>query len=800
MKPFAWILAIAGLLLFPSSPSQAEVMDAKQFINQYCVSCHGGNEADIKGGFDLRPMIASASLEPHLGKWHDVLDTIEFQEMPPPKPADIPRPTEREYQGMLAWLEHGILNASGAPSRYARRLNRAQYNNTIRDLLHIDPDPADLFPQDLGEEGFDTVARVQSISPYLWNKYAEAADRVVRLAAAPTAKPQPIKQRFFPLDRDQRAGKSKIKNSEIDLGEAIGKRPKVTEEGYAVMGLDWGSGSPGKKGGVREGHGAHGYEVVLDHSGNSGKRGQLKFKNPLPYGRFKLTFEAYAEAKDREGKPFEPFDACIAGIYVNGILAERISIPIGEKPQTYEYIFESDFENTEVRIAAASQVGRSHQKAIPRLVLCEAAIEGPLYDQWPPASHRAIFGDNPEATPREWLEPFITRAFRRPATAEEVDRYLAIYEEELGHGADAREAGLVAAQAVLVSPSFLYLIEEERPGGQLSDYELANRLSYFLWASMPDEELFQLAAAGRLQQSAVYRQQVARMLDDPKAEALTQEFAGQWLALRRIKELVPDPDIFKEFDDELREAMREESEAFFREVLTNNLPVRNFLDSPFTFANQRLARHYELPPVEGAEMRKVSLTDDHARGGVVSQAGILAVYSQQTRSSPVMRGVFVLEKLFNRPPPTPPANVPALPEPEPGEKVEAKTLREQLAQHAANPSCAGCHEKIDPWGLALEEFNGIGAYRTVEPETVSTKLFDGTPVQGVRGLKKELVKRETDFVRGLTEKLLIYGLGRTLTSSDRRSVDQMLTMSGQADYGLKAVILSVAESDLFRRY
>jgi len=800
MKRFAWILGIAGFLTIPLVPSQAEVMDAKQFVDRYCISCHGGNEADIKAGLDLRPMIASTSLEPHLGKWHDVLDSLDFREMPPAKPADLPRPTEREYQGMLAWLEHGIQNASGAPARYARRLNRAQYNNTIRDLLKIDVAPADLFPQDLGEEGFDTVARVQSISPFLWNKYAEAAERVVRLAAAPPNEPEPIKRRYFPLDRDQRSGKTKLVQAEVDLSEAVGQRTKVTEEGYDIMGLDFGSGSPGKKGGVREGQGAHGYEVVLEHSGNSGKRGQMKFKNPLPYGKYRLTFEAYAEAKDREGKPFEPFDACIAGIYVNGVLEERISIPVGDRPQTYEFIFDTDFDNTEVRIAAASQVGRNQLKHVPRLVVCEASIEGPLYEQWPPASHRAIFGDNPEAEPREWLTDFITRAFRRPASAEEVDRYVAIYEEELAHGADAREAGLVAAQAVLISPSFLYLIEEERPGGQLSDYELASRLSYFLWASMPDEQLFQLAATGRLQDPGVYRQQVARMLDDPKAEALTQEFAGQWLALRRIKELVPDPDIFKGFDDELREAMRAESEAFFREILHQNLPVRNFLDSTFTFANQRLARHYELPPIEGGDMRKVSLSEDSARGGVVSHAGILAVYSQQTRSSPVMRGVFVLEKLFNRPPPNPPANVPALPEPEAGEEVAAKTLREQLAQHAANPSCAGCHVKIDPWGLALEEFNGIGAYRTVEPETVSAELFDGTPIQGVRGLKQELVKRETDFVRGLTEKLLIYGLGRTLTSSDRRAVDQMMAMSRRADYGLKAVLLSVAESDLFRRY
>ncbi len=792
---------VLGLLTCALDQGRTADGNPQAFFQKYCVSCHGDGP-EVKGEFDLRPLLASESLTPHLGKWHDVMDTLDFREMPPAQPAHLPKPTSAEYEATVAWLESAMSQAEGAPRRYTRRLNRAQYNHTVRDLLGIDVNPADAFPQDLGEEGFDTVARVQSMSPYLWERYAEAARQLVSLAAAPEEAVEPFTTRYFPLDRDQRDGKSKIASAEIDLQPLLGKKKRESGQNpLGLMNLDHKSGSPGSKGGVRPGKGAHGYEVVLKHEGNASRRGEIKFKNLLPYGRYQLKFKAYAElGRDRDGQPLEPFDACLAGVYVNGVLAQEFSVPITETPQNFELAFNTDFASTTVRIAANSQVNGSQRKAVPSLVLCEAEIEGPLFDSWPPAPHRALFGSDLDAPPSEWLPPFLSRAFRRPATVEEVARYTGVYQSELDAGATPREAALIAAQAVLVSPSFLYLVEEERPGGQLNDFEFASRLSYFLWASMPDEELFRLAAEGRLRQPDLLRAQVARMLDDPKAEALTKEFAGQWLALRRISEIVPDPDLFKTFDEELRKAMRGESEAFFREVLTRNLPIRTFLASDFTFANQRLARHYDLPPLEGGEMRRVALSPDDLRGGLVTQSGILSVFSQQTRSSPVMRGVFVLEKLFNRPPPNPPANVPPLEEPEPGEEISAGNLREQMERHAADPACAGCHTKIDPWGLALEEFNAIGAFRTVDPGDVTTELYDGTSMVGVRGLKAELLRRETDFARGLTEKLLTYGLGRTLTPSDRQAVDAILAQSAQADHGLKALILSVIESPVFQTH
>jgi len=608
--------------------------------------------------------------------------------------------------------------------------------------------------------------------------------------------------RYYPATRDQRSGASPFKASPVGLETLVGKPGHpVTETGARFMGMDFGSGSTSEKWmAVREGKGPHGYEVVLEHSGRSSARGELEFTNPLPLGKYRLKFKVYAEALDREGKGFEPVDTCIAGLYVNEVRVADFSIPVGSEPVEYVQEIQTGIERTKIKISAGTQVGRIEAGRVPRLVLTEAEIEGPLMDSWPLPSHQTVLGDDPKAKPEVWLQPFLTRAFRRPASSQEVSRYAEIYYAERKEDATHEEAARVALEAVLVSPSFLYLVEQPRPTGGLNDFEFASRLSYFLWSSMPDETLMELAEKGRLRDPNVLRPQVARMLEDPKAEALTQEFAGQWLSLRRIGDLVPDTTIFPGFDDSLRDSMRGEGEAFFREVLINNLPVRTFLSSDFTFANQRLARHYGFPPMQGAALQKVSIPKDNPRGGLVTQAGILAVYSQQTRSSPIKRGVFILEKLFNRPPPNPPADVPPLEEEVSKVELGAESLREMMERHASDPSCAGCHAKIDPWGLALEEFNGIGAFRTVGKETITSRLHDGRVISGVAGLREELLRRETDFVRGLTEKLMVYGLGRTLKKSDRDDIEAIMTKAKTADYKMKALLISVIESASFQQY
>jgi len=452
------------------------------------------------------------------------------------------------------------------------------------------------------------------------------------------------------------------------------------------------------------------------------------------------------------------------GIDVNGERIRDIDVPVTDEPQTYEIEFTTDREKSSIAFKAATVRGRRELRGIPNVVICGVEFEGPIFDAWPPQPTRNILGEEPDWTYEDVLERFVSRAFRRPAAPEEVAKYQPIAEQEEAAGAERLEALRLALQAVLVSPNFLFLIEDSRPDGQLNDFELATRLSYFLWESMPDDELFGLAAAGKLSDPDILRKQVHRMVMDPKAESFVANFAGQWLGIRRVGDVAPDPEIFPQWDESLRAAMAEEPRRFFDYILRENLSVLTFLDSDFTFLNERLAQHYGVDGVTGSDFQKVSLPADSPRGGVLTQAGILTVASQPTRSSPVFRGVFVVEKLFNRPPPNPPAQVPDLPEEEIA--AEPRNLREKLAAHVADPSCASCHEKIDPWGLPLESFDGIGGWREMDEDDLWSVLPNNERITGVEGLKEQLLAERELFLRGLTEKLLLYSLGRTLNLND----------------------------------
>jgi len=766
------------------------------FYQNYCIECHSADES--KGDFNIEPMLAEP-VKDHLADWHEVLDQIDLESMPPSK---AKQPTPHERAKAVERVEIEIAAALGETGRLARRLNRAQYNNTIRDLTGIDISPADAFPQDLGREGFDNVSEAQSVSPFLLEKYFEAAGQVLDYALIDVDEPERIHTFHYPLSRDMRDGKIPIKAGEVDMTIFVGvKNGKPLHDFLEKTGTDLRplslNYSAGGAKNTREGKGKHGYEVVMDHNGRAGSYASVGFRNELPLGKYRVKVRAYSElANDRDGNTVERSGPSILGIDVNGQRVREIDVPVTDEPQTYEVEFTTDREKSSVTLAAATVRDRSDLKGIPNLVLCDVEFEGPLYDAWPPAPTREILGDSEEWTYDDVLERFVSRAFRRPATPDEVRKYREIAEEEEAAGADRVDALRLALQAVLVSPNFLFLIEESRPEGDLNPFELATRLSYFLWESMPDDELFGLAASGQLSDPDVLRQQVHRMVMDPRAESFVRNFTGQWLGVRRVADVAPDPKVFPQWDEALRKAMAEEPERFFDHVLRENLSVLTFLDSDFTFLNERLADHYGIEGIEGAEFQKVSLPADSPRGGVLTQAGILTVASQPTRSSPVFRGVFVVEKLFNRPPPNPPAQVPDLPEEELIE--EPQNLRETLAAHVADPSCASCHEKIDPWGLPLESFDGIGQWREMDEDDLWSVLPNNQRITGVAGLKEQLMTQREFFLRGLTEKLLLYSLGRTLNLNDKDAVDKILREAEQSDFRFQNLLAEIVTSKPFR--
>ncbi|HYG77441.1 MAG TPA: DUF1592 domain-containing protein [Planctomycetota bacterium] len=765
-----------------------------QFLNKYCISCHGAEKP--KGDYSLVPLL-NKPLKDNLPDWHSVLERLTEQDMPPRKEKTNQRPSTAEYDAASSWLQHELLVAAGNTGRLMRRLNRSEYNNTMRDLLLVDVRPADMFPQDLGREGFDNIAEAQSTSPLLIEKYMKAAQHVLSVAIAPDAEPRRVDLQFFPLNRNQVEAKSPVKPTPAGVEKLIGKKPEELEgSSVRLMSMDNYSFVGGAGNGtVREGKGLHGYEVVLPNDGRN-RRAQMDFKNELPVGRYKVVVQAYAEqTRDWRKKELPRTGACIMGLDVNGQRVAECNVDIATEPRTYEFEIQTMVERSAVTIVPASMPNKQDMPGIPSLVLCSARLTGPLYDKWPPASHRAVFGEDPRATMDQQLDSFISRAFRRPALPEEVAYYKSIAQAEIKNGVKPQAALALALQAVLVSPNFLFIIEESRPNGELNDYEIAARLSYFLWSSMPDQRLFKIAAGKQLKKPDVLRAQVAIMLKDPKAEALVDNFAAQWTNIRRLLEVAPDPTVFKNWDDDLRNSMREETEHFFRHVMRENLSLLNFIDSNFTFLNERLARHYGISGVQGSHLQKVELKPEYRRGGILTQASVLTLNSQPTRSSPIFRGKFVVDKLFNRPPPNPPADVPAL-----QEDLASKTpknLREQLALHAADANCKSCHQKIDPWGVPMESYDGIGAWRELAADDLTATLENGKTIAGPAGIKAALLERKNEFLRGISEKMLLYALGRNLDIRDKKHLTTIIEQVAKRDYLFQELIQAIVTSPPF---
>src|ERR1043165_6049875 len=721
--PFSLRLLIAAIAFWGLSLLAAEPDNpAKALFAQRCEKCHSG--AKPKGDFQIADLSQDFADRKNRERWLTVLEQLKSGAMPPKKE---PRPPAQEIQAAVDWITSRA-GAAEVAQRAAqgrvvmRRLNRAEYANTMRELLGVEVDLTDLLPPDTSTSGFDNSAELLHTSSYLMRNYLDAADRVLDEAIANTSKPWQIKKRF---DLRQE-GAVKPKGSvyrHVDDGVAI----FATWESANIRVTMWNF--------TTKFRGKYHFKISGYGFQNDGK--------PVNFHVNTGTFKEVTEER----------------------LIDYFAVP-ADKPTVVEFTEQLERDNS-LRIIAdglpalppqVEKVGADKYTG-PGLVIQWVDVEGPLLTTWPPPSHVAIFGDMKQAVVPSPSDPnrmevvstqplvdaerilrnFARRAFRRAVTDEDIKPFLDRLKTRLEQKYSFEQSVRVGLRAILISPSFLFMRENVNveklaggtpaPRGALDDYALANRLSYFLWSSMPDEALFKLAEEHKLHDPGVLHDQVERLLRDPKAKAFTENFTGQWLSLRAIDATQPDRTLYPEYDDILKVASVKEATMFFDEVLKNDLSLTNFVSSDFTFLNARLAKHYGIPGVEGTAMRKVTLPPDKHRGGFLTMSSILKVTANGTTTSPIIRGAWILERILGTPPPKPPADVEAI---EPDIRG-ATTIREQLAKHRKVESCNNCHRKIHPPGFALESFDVTGGWRehyraTGEPKVVNerrVRVWDG---------------------------------------------------------------------------
>ena len=735
------------------------------FVAKHCVQCHGPKKKNA--GLALHIYTDEKSILKDRKKWHEVVRMVHGSEMPPEKQ---PRPDLKDSEAFLKAINDIFVVADTTgkrdPGRVTmRRLNRTEYNNTIRDLVGVDFKLADDFPSDDVGHGFDNIGDVLTVSPLLMERYLAAAETITQQAILVGDPPKPptrtVSARFT-----EPAGNP----------DKFGRFRAVTKT-----------------------------KVPLHTQYNLTQSGEFKAR-VRGYGQ-QLGNEPVKLAILMDGKEIKTFE--VKSKNPKESQAYEVTLPLTKGPHRMAAVLLNEDEKGE----------RAMQVEMLQL-------EGPL-DTRPP-SHVKIMkhkegADKTEAA-REILTRFATHAYRRPVTKYEVDRLLK-FVDIAEKNKDHWEAGIqLALQAVLCSPKFLFRVElDHRPDSAdahpIDEFQLASRLSYFLWSTMPDAELFELAAKKQLH--ANIKPQVDRLLKDPKAYALVENFAVQWLQLRLLKNHSPDSKLFPDFDEPLRNSMIRETELFFEAIMREDRSILDLIDSNFTFMNARLARHYGIADTNGNRLYQKAITKpgtvfqpkfgggrkndeflrvtfaDDEHGGLLTQASILTITSNPTRTSPVKRGKWVLEQILGTPPPPPPPNVPEL-----EEKGELKgTLRERMEQHRKNPSCAGCHARMDPPGFAFENFNAIGKFRAKDgefPIDPSGTLPSGQSFKGPKELKQILMGKKDLFSRTLTEKMVIYGIGRGLEFYDKPAVDKIVSALSKNDFRFSTLVVEITQSEPFR--
>ncbi len=656
------------------------------------------------------------------------------------------------------------------------RLNRAEYANAIRDLLALDVDAAALLPPDDSAYGFDNISDVLGVSPALQEQYLSAALKIGALAVGdphitPGSETFRIRQDLSQNQHIEGLPLGTVGGSQFQYNFPLDGEYTLQAKLYRTN-LDM----------VRGLETAHQAEFSID-----GKRVYL------------TTIGGPRDLKSLLENPTDTGNAVDARL--------RVRVPVKAGPHEVTAAF---LEGPEMVVPdrlqpyLRSSVDNFDWAGLPHIQTL--TVTGPFDAKGPgdTPSRRRIFvchTDTP-ACARQILGALARRAYRQPVSDADLRTLLTFYES--GHRDGGFEAGIEEGlQRILASPKFVFRVERDPVDvrtsvHRVSDVELASRLSFFLWSSIPDDELLNAASKGSLSNPAVLEAEVRRMLADPKAEALVSNFAGQWLHLRNVPNILPNSDLFPDFDDNLRQGFRKETELFFESIVREDHSVVDLMTANYTFLNERLARHYGIPNIYGSQFRRVEITDD-ARRGLLGQGSILATTSHAERTSPVLRGKWILENIVGAAVPPPPPDVPVLKPTADGEKP--KTMREQMAEHRANPACATCHKVMDPIGFAMENFDAVGAWRTREPGgpiDASGNLADGTKIDGVVSLRKALVSHPDQFVDTLTEKLLTYALGRGLSYNDMPVVRGIVRDSAQQNYRFTSIVLGIVRSAPFQ--
>jgi mono/diheme cytochrome c family protein len=810
-------LACVALML-PASQAQkpagtaAFAKSVQPFLAEHCYACH--NAEQKSGGLNLQVYKATSSITENREIWELVVQKLRTGQMPP---KGLPRPAKAALEAVTRWIEQEFARADRLakpdPGRVtARRLNRTEYNNTVRDLLGIDIEAANDFPQDDSAHGFDNIADALSLSPTLMEKYMAAAEKISRLAVfGPELKP--LTFRIEPT-RPRRMEANPVR---------IEEPPFYTMFDYDVTGIS----HPGSYHLTHRfpASGEYLFRVRADGARPQGSEPQQM--DLYLDGRIVQTFEVpdkVTETNERLPVFMEVRLKIPAGqhqlIAAFPRLFEGLSPVIGgpnpsKRPQPPPPDPEKFFpplpaNATPAQIEnrkAAIERFRSRKPQFGGFAIAEFEIVGP-YDYvktQSPETRQKLYtcghldGTHQSGCQRRMIADLARRAFRRPVEPAEVDKLVAIASKAQQRGRSFEQAMALTVQAILVSPDFLFRIEKNRnpqsatASYRISAHELASRLSYFLWSSMPDDELLRSADRGTLHQPAVLSAQVRRMLQDEKSRALVENFAGQWLEIRRLESVQPDRDRFPDFDDYLRHSMLRETELFFRNIIEEDRSIVDFVAGKYSFLNERLARHYGIKGVSGPEFRKVDLTGS-GRTGILTHASVLTVSSYGNRTSPVLRGKWILENLLNAPPPPPPGNVPALDEAAIG---TTGTLRQQMEQHRQNPVCSSCHAQMDPLGFSLENYNAVGAWRTQDGKfeiDTTGSLPDGRSLKSAEDLIKILKTERQAFAEGLTEKLLTYALGRGVEQPDRVAVKKIAANLAAREYRFSGLVLEIARS------
>ena len=757
--------ALAATALAASLPAPV-----KAAVGRYCLDCHDGDVT--KGNLDLGKIL-SDDLQTHSVEWERVVRKLAARQMPP---IGKDRPAEKEFEHLVATLGSSLDQLAAKKPNPGRtdpfhRLNRTEYRNAIRDLLDLEIDAATLLPKDDASHGFDNLTG-GDLSPTLLNRYISAAEKISRLAVgSPISRPNGDTYRLKPdLTQEEPVanlplgtrGGTLIRHTFPRDGEYEIQIRLTRDRNEMVEGL----------------HETHELEVLLDRD----------------------TAARFQVIPPKGNRDYETVDAH---------LKARVPVKAGLHEVGVTFIKNS---SSLVETQRDPYQARYNMHRHPRLspAIYQVSVTGPYASReaGETASRRKLFVCYPKnpgeetACAERIVSAFVRRAYRRPVVAADWAKPLKFYHEAKEAG--GFEAGIGSAlSAVLVSPEFLFRIERDpadvapETTYPISDVELASRLSFFLWSSIPDEELLGIAQRGELHRPKVLESQVRRMLADPRSISLVENFAAQWLHLRNLESFTPDLRLFPDFDDNLRDAFRRETELHFEALLREDRTVLDLIKTDHTFLNERLAKHYGIPNVYGSRFRRVALDSESRRGGLLRQGSVLTVTSYATRTSPVIRGHWLLGNLLGTPPPPPPANIPNLKE---NTVSETLPMRARLSAHRANAACASCHDLMDPVGFALENFDAIGRWRLTEnglPIDASGGLPDGSRFNGVTGLEDALLKHPELFVGTLTEKLLTFALGRGMSENDAPAVRRIVRDAQRDGNHFSSIVLGIVKSSPF---